>query len=51
VSWVNEDGTHEGWTAPLFADGAIGSGWLISPQRAGRTSWSFARPTVLVGVR
>src|SRR4051812_12590319 len=30
MSWVSDDGAHDGWTAPLFADGAIGSGWLHS---------------------
>lgn len=25
--WFNKDGEHEGASVPLFADGAVGSGW------------------------
>lgn len=27
MTWQTDDGKHEGWVAPTFADGGIGSGW------------------------
>lgn len=27
MSWQTDDGKHEGWLAPTFTDGALGSGW------------------------
>lgn len=27
MGWSTDDGKHEGWEAPLFADGAIGGGY------------------------
>ena len=36
VGWINDDGEHEGWDAPLFADGNVAGGWGTSPDGSTR---------------
>lgn len=37
MGWTTDDGKHEGWAAPTFTDGALGSGWGAPPaERLGR---------------
>lgn len=44
MGWQTGDGSHEGWAAPLFADGALGSGWdsggvMVTDLADRRLSW------------
>lgn len=40
MTWVTDDGAHEGWVLPTFADGGLGGAWGAPPD--GSTSRAVA---------
>lgn len=43
MTWQTDDGKHEGWVAPTFADGGLGSGWGVAATGEGTAGVLVAR--------